>query len=133
MHVLLTVIVAGALLWATTAAAAGKVSTAKNITTPSGLVRCHALQYGGPGISCSASYLKPVGELDPFFALKPKGRTIYAERGDYDGYIAPTRKLSYGDTWKRGSIRCTLKQSGLTCRNPAGHGFHLQKGNVRRS
>jgi hypothetical protein len=40
--------------------------------------------------------------------------------------------LRYGDTWKRPGIRCTMRTTGLRCRNLDGHGFRLAKGAVRR-
>jgi hypothetical protein len=34
-----------------------------------------------------------------------------------------TRILAYGTTWRHKGIVCTSARSGLTCRNPSGHGF----------
>jgi len=40
--------------------------------------------------------------------------------------------LGFGDVWQRPGIRCTLRASGLTCRNLDDHGFHLGRGQTRR-
>jgi hypothetical protein len=113
------------------APASAKVVHFKNFHSPSGMIGCFALKYGGKGISCSAPYM-PRHDLDPYYALHPHGPADPGERGDYPGY--PNQKdhtLKYGDTWKRTGIRCHMKQSGLTCRNKDGHGFHIAKGDLR--
>ncbi|WP_320669239.1 hypothetical protein [Patulibacter defluvii] len=118
------------------AAAEARTVHADNIVSPTKLIRCYAVQYGG-GIECSASYLRRIGELDPYIALKPRGRARYGERGDYPGYTTARRTLHYGDRWqprrKARGISCTIRSaSGLTCRNRDGHGFVLVNGGVRR-
>ena len=105
--------------------------TYKRIQSPSKQIHCYAVKYGS-GIECSAPYIKPIGELETFFALKAHGRSHIGERGDYPGYLVKERTLHYGDKWKRPGIRCTMKTSGMTCRNLDGHGFHLARGDVRR-
>ena len=35
--------------------------------------------------------------------------------------------LGYGRSWARYGFRCESMRSGLTCRNPAGHGFFLSR------
>ena len=37
-------------------------------------------------------------------------------------------KLAYGHVWRRGSIRCRSRVTGLACRNKVGHGFFLSGG-----
>ena len=113
-------------------AAPAAVVTAPNVVSPSKLISCHAVKYRGPAISCSASYLPRIGELDPYLRLGPRGETSYGERGDYDGYAAAPRTLRYGDRWRRAGVECAMARSGLTCRNRDGHGFRLAKGDVRR-
>ena len=124
------------ILLAATAVLAAPASAAtvdhKNFKSPSGKIRCWTLKYGGPGIECSAPYLKEIGELDTYLALKPRGKARYGERGDFPGYQAPFRTLQYGDTYKRDGIRCRMRKSGLTCRNLDDHGFHIAQGDVRR-
>ncbi|HVP03747.1 MAG TPA: hypothetical protein VMT10_14345 [Solirubrobacteraceae bacterium] len=129
--VLLAAVLAAALLVAVPAAQ-GRVVTWKRIESPSRLISCIALKYEGPGIECSAPYLPRKYELDPYYELRPHGRTRAGERGDYPGYSVPNRILHYGDVWKRPGIRCSMARSGLTCHNLDGHGFHMARGALRR-
>ncbi len=116
-----------------TAAASARTVTYKRIVSPSKQIRCHAvIPLGGGGIECSATYLPRIGELDPYFHLKRRGRTIYSQRGDYTGYTVQARTLHYGDVWKRPGIRCTMRPSGLTCRNLDKRGFRLARGAIAR-
>jgi hypothetical protein len=49
-----------------------------------------------------------------------------------EGYATPRHTLAYGSTWTRAGITCTMRTTGLTCRNRDGHGLHLQKGRSYR-
>jgi hypothetical protein len=40
-------------------------------------------------------------------------------------------KLKYGRTWKRGGFTCTIRESGVRCRNRLNHGFELRLGRQR--
>ena len=104
----------------------------KNIVSPTRQISCFAVRGRSREIECSAPYLPDIGELDTYLGLRPRGRSILAERGDYPGYTVPRRTLHYGDTWRRPGIRCTMRRSGLTCRNRDRHGFHIERDNVRR-
>jgi hypothetical protein len=42
------------------------------------------------------------------------------------------RTLAYGTTWHWHGFGCSSQKSGLTCRNPAGHGFFLSRERQRR-
>jgi len=42
------------------------------------------------------------------------------------------RVVAYGKTWSRGSFRCEVRRSGITCENAAGHGFFLSLTRWRR-
>jgi len=123
------------LLLACTVAAApasARVVTWKRIESPSKLISCFALKYGGPGIECMAPYLPRINEFDPYYELRPHGGTRASARSDYPGYNVPNRILRYGDVWKRPGIRCSMATNGLTCHNLDHHGFHLQRGALRR-
>src|SRR3954454_23068876 len=115
------------------APAAAKVVHYKRFHSPSGMIGCFAEKYDGHGIECFAPYLPPSKYgTAPYYGLQPHGEAELAERGDFPGY--PNSKehtLKYGDTWKRRGIRCHMKESGLTCRNKDGHGFHMAKGDLR--
>jgi len=115
----------------TCAVAPAKTVTYNNIVSPSKLISCWAVMRSTE-IECSAPYLPDIGELDTFFAVRSHGRSRIGERGDFPGFTTPRRTLRYGDTWKRLGIRCTMRTSGLTCRNLDKHGFHIQKGNSYR-
>lgn len=125
---LLTVVLA-----AMPAAAEARTVTYKRIVSPSKQISCHAvIPIAGGGIECTAAYLPDIGELDTYLALRRHGKAILSERGDYSGYTTPRHTLRYGDVWKRPGIRCTMKISGLTCRNLDRRGFHIARGDVRR-
>ncbi len=113
------------------AVASAKTVTAYNIVSPTKLISCWAVLQSTE-INCSAPYIPEIGELDTYFALRPRGTTKVAERGDFPGHSTPRRTLRYGDVWVRPGIRCTMRTSGLTCRNRDKHGFHVQRGNTRR-
>jgi hypothetical protein len=111
--------------------ASARTVTAYNIVSPTKLISCWAVLQSTE-IECSAPYLPDIGELDSYFALRPRGTAKLSERGDFPGHSTPQRTLRYGDTWARPGIRCTMRTSGLTCRNRDRHGFHMQKGKTRR-
>jgi hypothetical protein len=111
--------------------ASAKTVTAYNIVSPSKLISCWAVLQSTE-IDCTAPYVPDIGDLDSYFALRPRGTAKLAQRGDFPGHSTPRRTLRYGDTWVRPGIRCTMRTSGLTCRNRDGHGFHMQRGNTRR-
>jgi hypothetical protein len=113
------------------AVASAKTVTAYNIVSPSKLISCWAVLQSTE-IECTAPYLPDIGDLDSYFSLRPRGTAKLAQRGDFPGHSTPRRTLRYGDTWARTGIRCTMRTTGLTCRNRDGHGFHIQKGNTRR-
>lgn len=113
------------------AAAPAKTVSYKNIVSPSKLISCIAVM-NSTEIECMAPYLPDAGESDPYIGLRSRGKAILGQRSDFPGFISPRRTLRYGDTWKRPGIRCTMRTSGLTCRNRDNRGFHIQKGHVRR-
>jgi hypothetical protein len=119
------------LLACSPAAAAAKVVTETDVVSPSGMIGCLAVKHGS-GIECSAPYLPDIGQLDSFLALKRHGRSRLGERGDDPGYGHKRVTLSYGDSWRRPGIRCTMRTSGLRCSNLDKHGFSLAKGRVKR-
>jgi hypothetical protein len=40
-------------------------------------------------------------------------------------YLQPYRRLGFGQTWHWRKFSCTSRANGLTCTNPAGHGWWL--------
>ena len=113
------------------ATASAKTVSYKNITGPNKQLSCWAVM-GSTEIECTAPFVPEIGELDTYLAVRARGKAILSERGDFPGYDAPRRTLRFGDIWQRPGVRCKLRSNGLTCRNLDGHGFHLQKGHVRR-
>lgn len=113
------------------AGASAKTVTYKNIVGPNKQISCFAVM-GSTEIECSATFVPEIGELDTYLAVRARGKAKLSERGDYPGYDAPRRTLHFGDVWKRPGIRCTMRASGLTCRNLDDHGFHLERDHVRR-
>jgi len=113
------------------AVASAKTVTANNVVSPSKLISCWAVM-NSTEIECSAPYLPDIGEFDTYFAVRSRGKSRIAERSDFPGFSTPRRTLRYGDTWKRPGIRCTMRTTGLTCRNLDRHGFHIQKGKSYR-
>jgi hypothetical protein len=113
------------------AVASARTVSYHNVVSPTKQISCFAV-IGSSEIECMAPYLEDIGELDTYLALRAHGRARISERGDFPGFATPRRTLHYGDTWKRPSIRCTMRATGLTCRNRDGHGFHIQKDHVRR-
>ena len=105
--------------------------TNENVVSPGKHISCWAVMHSTE-IECTAPYLPDIGELDTYLALRPRGTARLSERGDFPGFATPPRTLGYGDTWKRPGIRCTMSKIALTCRNRDGHGFRIQRGDVRR-
>lgn len=103
----------------------------KRIKSPNGQISCYAVKVGS-GIECFAPYIEEIGELDTYIALKKRGKARFGERGDYPGYEADQHTLRHGDTWVWRGVRCSMRRSGMTCRNADDHGFRLAKGDVRR-
>jgi hypothetical protein len=105
----------------------------KRFVSPSGMIRCIAVKYGGKGVECGAPYIREIGELDTYYGLEPHGKAFIGERGDFPGYPnSKERTLQYGDTYSRKGVRCTMREDGMTCRNKDGHGFHMAKGDTHR-
>jgi hypothetical protein len=47
--------------------------------------------------------------------------------GDAGPFANPkaAHTVQYGKTWHGGPFKCTASKAGMTCRNPAGHGFFI--------
>ena len=113
------------------APASAKTVSYKNIVGPNKNISCFAVR-GSTEIECSATFLPEIGELDTYLAVRARGKARLSERGDYPGYGGRRRTLHFGDVWKRPGVRCKLRATGLTCRNLDDHGFHLERGHIRR-
>ena len=105
--------------------AEAKTVSYHNIVSPTKQISCWAVM-GSTEIECTAPYLPDIGDLDTYVALRKHGRSRLSERGDFPGFSDRRRTLHYGDVWQRPGIRCTMRRTGLTCRNADKHGFHIQ-------
>jgi hypothetical protein len=131
MTILRCLVATALLALALPATGSAKTVTYKSIVGPNKQISCFAVK-GSTEIECSAAYLPEIGELDTYLAVRARGKAKLSERGDYPGYEVRRRTLRFGDTWQRPGVRCTMRTSGLTCRNLDEHGFHLERGHVRR-
>jgi hypothetical protein len=106
--------------------------------TPSGNIGCGFDHFSGeaPHLRCDIRSrlhdpppVRPRGcDLDygDSLAMGRRGRPYLVCHGDTA--IDPRApKVPYGSTWSREGFRCRSRASGLTCTNPAGHGFFLSR------
>jgi hypothetical protein len=144
----LAVIVAAlCLLAAAPASLAESSAVLPGIKSPSGNIKC--LYNPGPPVFlwCSigtASYAKKltafcarpsVGVDWAGFTLGRKskgsvactGGTMYDPSTQHPRYVT----LAYGQTWRHGPFTCASKTTGITCRNPAGHGLFVSRESYR--
>lgn len=134
-------------LAAAPASLAGPSSVLPGFESPSGNIKC--LYNPGPPalLWCSvgtASYTKKltaycarpsIGVDWAGFTLGKKskgsvecsGGTLYDPTTQHPRYIT----LPYGKTWRRGVFTCTSRATGVTCRNPAGHGLFVSRESYR--
>ena len=91
-------------------------------TAKNGYVRCDISAHSWPTprrpTTCEFDY---GGGLE----LQTRGRASFVCAGDT--VLNRDRILRYGASIKIGRISCTSRTTGVTCRNPAGHGFSLSK------
>jgi hypothetical protein len=97
--------------------------------TPSGNIACNIGKlgpgtHGPPAIGC-AMYSKTTRAGIATWWMRTTGPAFF-------GYIQANPatdypKLAYGRSYSWRGIRCTSAATGLTCRNPSGHGFFLSR------
>jgi hypothetical protein len=93
-------------------------------------VRCDIRQTSAPPPPKPASRPFDWGDA---FSVRPTGRGRGVCHSD-TALPAPGRRiriLAYGTSITLGKITCTSRRSGLTCRNPGGHGFFLSREKIR--
>jgi hypothetical protein len=106
------------------------VPTQTGFETPSGNIVCNAGPYRGkPLLACTVISLEDPKRGQKVWALPAAGRVSV-------GYVLGNAatdypKLAYGRSWSWHTIRCSSARRGLTCRNPAGHGFFLSRASQR--
>ncbi|HKP92110.1 MAG TPA: DUF6636 domain-containing protein [Thermoleophilaceae bacterium] len=65
------------------------------------------------------------GDFGQAFMLRRSGRGRPICAGDTVLSATDPRTIPYGSTWLLGPYSCTSRKTGLTCRNPEGHGIAL--------
>jgi hypothetical protein len=116
--------------------AAGAASP-QAFSTPSRNIGC---VYFAPELRCDIrnglSPKAPRPRGCPSFTDWGQGLTLGARSAGIvcagDTALGAPNVLAYGRTWHRGSITCTSRATGLTCRNARGHGFFLSRESWRR-
>jgi hypothetical protein len=121
--------------------------------TPSGNVQCSYGYFNGSRANESYVVCGIVSGLKPppprrgpkcsvsnRVSLGVKGRAHTGRSicpGEDEGDAGPfggqdsAKVLAYGAAWHGAGLRCTSELKGLTCRNPAGHGFFLSRAHWR--
>lgn len=106
--------------------------------SPSGNVVCSSSVDVNPngGVTCSVgteNTRPPIPrprdcDLDwgDMFYVERTGKAQMGCHGDYPFDSHPT-VLNYGQTLKGKTYECTSQTTGMTCKNPSGHGFTLNK------
>lgn len=109
--------------------------------SPSGKIGCGADNFDGRfGLRCdvqSPTFRKPARprgcvdlEWGDSLSMSARGRPVWTCHGDTT--LGAGRVLRYGRTWSWGPFRCTMRTSGITCRNNGGHGFMLSQQRATR-
>lgn len=111
--------------------------------SPTGKIGCVATNMDGPfSLRCDVatpSYTRPprprtcpldFGGYGDSFTLSARARAVWTCHGDTT--LGAGRVLRYGRTWSWGPFRCTMRTSGITCRNRGGHGFVLSQQRAAR-
>jgi hypothetical protein len=100
--------------------------------TPSGNIDCNAgpdIQSRAPILTCTVFSAASLTRGQKLWTLETKGRTQV-------GYLMANAatglpRLPYGHTWRWRGFSCASEATGLTCRNPQGHGFFLSRESQR--
>lgn len=104
-----------------------------NFRTPSGLVYC-ASTTGPTFLRCDTRYRTRFtgtreceqGDFGQAFGMTKTGRARALCVSD-SVYDRKAKVLRYGATRSFGAFKCTARRTGLTCRNPRGHGWLLSR------
>ncbi|MGL5008755.1 MAG: DUF6636 domain-containing protein [Paracoccaceae bacterium] len=111
--------------------------------TPSGNIHCVMYgddEFGPPGVRCDMVELEPSYTAPPPDCELDWGSSFYIDvEADIgvltchgDTVILPTMsKLAYGKSLSVGGNTCISERSGVTCTNPAGHGFTISRASQR--
>ena len=92
--------------------------------SPSGGIHCRA---SGDALLCTV--LTPRYSNGAFGTVDQRSASVGPV--DEPGTGDPKTVLHYGQRWHRRGLSCTMRKSGITCRNRRGHGFFLSKATQR--
>jgi len=129
------------------ASLAGSSSVLPGFKSPSGNIKCLYNPSPPAFLWCSigkANYAKKmttycaqpsIGVDWAGFTLGKKGKgsiecsggTLYDPTTQHPRYVT----LPYGKTWRHGVFTCMSRTTGVTCRNPAGHGLFVSRESYR--
>lgn len=129
------------------ASAAGSATVIPGFRSPSGNIQCLVLPGKPAFLYCSllhADYAKKLIAYcaQPRIGVDWAGFTLgQRTKGSVEcsgGAMVDTTSehlqvvtLAYGKTWRRGVFTCVSRTTGVTCRNPRGHGLFLSRQSYR--
>jgi len=93
--------------------------------TPSRNIVCNFGYLGTKSLSCVVFSAARVEQGQKVWTLPARGRPHVRFVVGNIGTEVPV--LRYGRSWRRNSLSCISRRTGLTCRNRAGHGFTLSR------
>ena len=108
--------------------------------SPTGNIGCMIATGDYPVVRCDLRELTPSNLPAPLDCDLDWGHSFEIGPSDRKGYLAcvgdtvmdPSAiTLSYGETITLGNFSCTSEKTGMTCTNPAGHGFSIAKAKQR--
>lgn len=104
--------------------------------SPSGNIHCLIATGDYPEARCDMRVLTPSHTTPPADCDLDWGAAFAVARESRKGYlacvgdtveVADSVELGYGQSLSLGGITCTSEKTGVSCTNPAGHGFALAK------
>lgn len=107
-----------------------------NFHSPSGNIHCAIFNGDYSGVRCDMSELTPTYRTAPPECEFDWGSSFAVDAISRKGYLACVSdsvanddglELGYGTSVSLGGIVCSSEKSGVSCTNPAGHGFTISK------
>lgn len=104
--------------------------------SPSGNIQCAIFGGDYAGVRCDMSELTQTYKTPPADCEFDWGASFGVDPGSRKGYLACVSDaiadpsgvvLGYGEQLTLAGITCTSETTGITCTNPAGHGFSIAK------
>ncbi len=107
-----------------------------NFHSPSDNIQCAIFTGDDAGVRCDMQDLTPSHRTAPPDCAFDWGSSFAVDARSRKGYVACVSdtvadtnglELSYGKAISLGGVTCSSETSGMTCTNPAGHGFTISK------